>query len=377
MLESYPPQTPTDALLRAILTDAPFEWFHPDDAAGATEFLRVLETYDVAPLVHHRLRASGRIDDVPAVVLDQLKTATRRQASLDFLHAEALGNILPAARSAGIDILLLKGTPLGYLLYEQPYVRTKLDTDLFVRAENYVRFLKLLEDAGYLRQLSITGNLVSRQSTYIKGRILFDVHREISNSALFAKTLSFEELWPARVGVPALGDAAFAPDRAAMLVHACFHLALHVGYEFRLMWVYDIHRLTESLDDAGFDEFLSLARRKSVFRLCERSLRLARAWFGTTFSEKKLAAAAQNVGTEPSEAILTPGLTRRERFWVENGGLPWTTLAAMAWEMVIPSPAYMRLRYRKTGTAVLPGLYLARWLEAGRAFLSRKAIREK
>ncbi len=373
MLETYVPRTPTDALLRAILNGADFDW--PPDATGVADFLALLERYDVAPLVHHCLRETGR--DVPPEILAALKAATRRQASLDVLHAEELARILPAARAAGIDVLLLKGTPLGHLRYPASYARTKLDTDLFVRAERYRPFLEMLEKMGYRKQLSATGNLVSRQATYIKGGILFDVHREISNSALFADTLTFDELWKSRVPVPALGDAAFAPDATGMLLHACFHLALHVGYEFRLMWICDVHRLVEAHDAAGFERFLNLAKGKGIFRLCARSVRLSRAWFNTKFSEEILGNTEKNIGSERSEAIAAPGLNRRQRFWIENGGLSLVSLAALAWEMAVPSPAYMKLRYGRSGTASLPGLYLARWREAARAFFSRGTLVEE
>jgi hypothetical protein len=375
MLESYVPRTPTDALLRAILNGADFDW--PPDATGVADVLALIERYDVAPLVHHRLREAGRDDGAPSDILAALKAATRRQASLDVLHAEELGRILPAARAAGIDVLLLKGTPLGYLRYPASYARTKLDTDLFVRAERYRPFLELLEGMGYRKQLSATGNLVSRQATYIKGGILLDVHRDISNSALFADTLTFDELWKSRAPVPALGDAAFAPDATGMLLHACFHLALHIGYEFRLMWICDVHRLVEAHDPAGFERFLNLAKEKGIFRLCARSVRLSRAWFDTGFSEEILENAEKNVGSERSEAIVAPGLNRRQRFWIENGGLSWAALAAMAWEMAVPSPDYMKLRYGRSGRAALPGLYLARWREAARAFFSRGTLVEE
>lgn len=373
MLETFVPRTPTDALLRAILNGADFDW--PPDATGVADVLALIERYDVAPLVHHCLRETGR--DVPPEILAALKAATRRQASLDVLHAEELARILPAARAAGIDVLLLKGTPLGHLRYPASYARTKLDTDLFVRAERYRPFLDLLEAMGYRKQLSATGNLVSRQATYIKGGILFDVHREISNSALFADTLTFDELWKSRVPVPALGDAAFAPDATGMLLHACFHLALHVGYEFRLMWICDVHRLVEAHDAAGFERFLNLAKEKGIFRLCARSVRLSRAWFNTKFSEEILGNTEKNIGSERSEAIAAPGLNRRQRFWIENGGLSLVSLAALAWEMAVPSPAYMKLRYGRSGTASLPGLYLARWREAARAFFSRGTLVEE
>lgn len=375
MLESYAPRTPTDALLRAILTGADFDW--PPDATGVADFLHFLERYDVAPLVHHHVRETGRDEAAPPEILAALKAATRRQASRDILHAEELGRILPAARAAGTDILLLKGTPLGYLRYPASYARTKLDTDLFVRTDRYRPFLEMLEELGYRKQLSATGNLVSRQATYIKGGILFDVHREISNSALFADTLTFDELWKSRVPVPALGEAAFAPDPTGMLLHACFHLALHVGYEFRLMWLCDIHRLVGALDPAGFERFPELAREKGIFRLCARSLRLTRAWFGTDFPEEILENTGKTVATERSEAILTPNLNRRQRFWIENGGLSWAGLAALAWEMALPSPDYMKLRYGRSETTSLPGLYLARWGEAARVLFSRGTLREE
>lgn len=375
MLESYAPRTPTDALLRAILNGADFDW--PPDATGVADVLHFIERYDVAPLVHYQLRETGRDAGAPPEILAALKAATRRQASRDILHAEELGRILPAARAAGIDLLLLKGTPLGYLRYPASHTRTKLDTDLFVRADNYRPFLKMLEDMGYRKQLSATGNLVSRQATYIKGGILFDVHREISNSALFADALTFEELWASRVPVPALGEAAFAPDATGMLLHACFHLALHAGYEFRLMWVCDIHRLVEGLDETAFERFLTRAREKGIFRLCARSIRLAQAWFDTGFPEEILGNAEKNVGPERTEAILTPDLNRRRRFWIENRGLPWTALAVMAWEMAVPAPAYMKLRYGRSKTASLPGLYLARWVEAARVLFSRGTLREE
>jgi hypothetical protein len=70
-------------------------------------------------------------------------------------------------------------------------------------------------------------------------------------------------------------------------------------------------------------------------------------------------------------------LTRRHRFWIEKGVLWWAALAALAWEMALPAPDYMKLRYGRSGTASLPGLYLARWREAARVFFSRGTLVEE
>ncbi|MFQ3639562.1 MAG: nucleotidyltransferase family protein, partial [Chloracidobacterium sp.] len=312
------PSTPVDRFLQRALTGqsearGAAVW---DAGLSATEVMAALQTHRLGPLLCARL-PSDAWDSLPDELQAWLKSRGRAQALLDVQQMLALRELLPLAQAQGRPVLLLKGIPMSYRHYPEPHHRVKTDVDVLVRPSDAAGLMALLESLGYTRSLGVTGQLINRQATLARGDVAFDVHWSLSNTAVFAHVLNFDAMWHDRTDLPTLGAGAYAPSDEDLFLHACFHLALHIGYEFALVWLYDIHLLASLWTPDAAERILQRARRLRILRVCLACLQLSRAWFGTPYPDDVGAALARSTGPELSAQILACHLSRWKRLQLE------------------------------------------------------------
>ena len=79
----------------------------------------------------------------------------------------------------------------------------------------------------------------------VRARLELDLHWDLSNAALFAHRLEWDELQADAMALPALAAGARGLGPVHALLHACMHRAANalVGQQDRLRWLYDIHLL--------------------------------------------------------------------------------------------------------------------------------------
>jgi hypothetical protein len=197
-------------------------------------------------------------------------------------------------------------------------------------------------------------------------RHAYDVHWQISNSALFATLWSFEELVSQAVPVPALHVHArtLAPVHALLL--ACLHRVAHHHNSQRLIWLYDLHLLAQSLTCAEQGEFVRLAGHKHVRAICRHGLELAQHCFATPVAADLLAALRlpdDHATWEATARFLSPHQRRWQLLRADLHALPgWLNKVRLLQEHVLPPATYLLTHYGTTRRALLPVLYLHRAL---------------
>ncbi len=351
------PSTPVDAFVQRALAGRADAW---EATLSPTEVIQALGAHRIGPLACAQLPADAWAR-LPPPLQAWLKSSARRQAILDIQQTLALRELLPLVQRRAVPVLLLKGVPVSHRRYAEAHHRVKTDVDALVRPSDKDAFIELLEALGYRRSDGLTGRALNRQLTLTRGDVAIDVHWSVSNTALFARALDFETMWAERAPIPALGEAAYGPSDEDLFLHACFHLAVHLSYEFALAWLYDIHLMASHWGPDALERCLQRAKRLRILRVCLACLALSRAWFGTPYPEETCAELAREAAPELSAGALACRLSRLSRLRLELAALGWRERFILLREMALPPADYLRRRYADA-TTWLPWLHARRWL---------------
>jgi hypothetical protein len=349
------------SLICSILRGERVRW--PEDAdAGA--FLALAQEHGAQPLLYYSLRQSGMLAEWPQPIADALKAELVRQVTRDLLSERELPRVLEALASAGVQPLLLKGTPLSVTHYPEAGLRPRTDTDLLIDREQLPALEAALVPLGYAAANAVSGDLVSHQRMY-EGRLTLDVHWKLFNPALLAGLLPLQELRERAVAVPQLGPRARALCPAHALLHACIHRAGHHALQSdRLIWLYDIHLLAQAMNAAEFEDFARIAADIGVRTLCLAGLEAARGCFHTNVFED-IARRLLHVpaaASEPSALFLRPGLSRLDLWKSDFRHLRGRDRLRLVREHLLPPAGYMLRKYNTTSRLALPALYIRRAL---------------
>lgn len=352
-----------------LLAGDPVAW----DRAGrdTSALLETCRREEISGLICHRLRDRPASGAWPAALREELEATSRGDAARELLIQRELVRVLDALGARGVRPILFKGTALAYTRYPHPSLRSRWDTDLLIREADIGSVRTALSALGYAAPLQCDGELLFRQFEFSRadefGQVhALDFHWAISTQAMFADLLTYHEMDPRAVLVPALGTNGRAPGTVDALLLALIHPVMHHRNQQRLVWVYDVHLLASALDGAGFDELVARAGTKGIAAVCAHGLRLSQEWFGTEVPQRALdGLAAVPVSGQPTATYLTPGRTWADETASTLRTLPrWRDRLRLLREITLPSPAYMLRAYGVTqstlGKALLPALYLHR-----------------
>ncbi|MEO6212393.1 MAG: nucleotidyltransferase family protein [Vicinamibacterales bacterium] len=335
----------------------------PDDAA---DFLEAASHHGLRALVAERLGSD--LERWPATARAQLGRELALDSALEALRERELENVLKLLAARGVAALLLKGSALAYTLYVRPEHRPRFDTDLLVSRDDMDVVADVMLGRGYVRPGQVTGELVMHQLDYARQDSqgvwhVYDFHWKLANRQVVAGMLSREELTRESIPIDALGPHARGLGHVHALMLACVHRVAHHPSEERLIWIYDIHLLTEALSPAEAESCAMLSVERSVRALCVDGLAAAQRWFGTRVPAALLALAVNqpSAAAEPSAAFLDRGGGRALELMSDLRALPeWSRRLRLLYEHAFPSPSYMRGMYMNANRAFLPALYTHR-----------------
>lgn len=312
----------------------------------------------VVSLVHDFLCTPELTDLAPEPLMALFTNASHHSAARSLWMLEECRRISETLSNAGIQSIWLKGAALSQWLYPHSHLRDLADIDLLLPDHATVlRVADLLTPLGYtLPNPHIAGDLVVHEllAWSERAKLELDLHWALSNDALFADRLGWDELRQDAIYLPGLGPSArgLAPMHA--LLHACMHRALNylTGGENRLRWLYDIHLLALRLGDGEWARFADLARQRGLAGACRDALKTSSEAFHTVLPEPVM------------EALLTHA--RHERLQCNRlgswGYLQWSTLLALpGWrararwlrQLLFPDMAHLRVRYGVDGASAL------------------------
>jgi hypothetical protein len=130
----------------------------------------------------------------------------------------------------------------------------------------------------------------------------------------------------------------------------------------RLIWLYDVHLLANSLSSANWHDFVRLAVNKGLGATCLEGIGRARACFDTCCPNLVLADLAALGAQERPTIYLNASKLRQQ--WMDFEALDgFTSRLRYLQELFLPPAAYMRSKYPQTQNDWLPLLYARRAFE--------------
>ncbi len=273
-------------------------------------------------------QAPGVLASWPGQVAEAVRSEMRLAGLWEELHRNTISGILSSLAEGGIETILLKGTALAYLYYEDPAARRRGDTDLLIRPQHLARARSILASAGCFRREDPHG--LHCQETWLVDcgagmEHSIDLHWEPSDRPVLQKILDAERIWQGRAPVTRLSPHAFAPDPLMMLVHGAINQAWHVarGYGVederitggrRLIWAVDYRKLTSGFDESQWQSLAAFCETHDAAAIVHAALDGAQRDLGLYVPAELMARLRAAAPGSPALAyIAKPGVV--QDFW--------------------------------------------------------------
>ena len=307
-------------------------------------------------------------------------------------YQELTQHILPALEELNTPVIVLKGGALAFMLYPNPALRPMGDLDILVSRDQIPQSARLLETIGYLEDTISEGRISGQLSHHIhlSGNqakpITVELHYSLGQgSSNFNRDFSLDWYWkdlcPFTFENKVFKNAyIFAP--ASMLLHLAVHLVLQHGEtNMGLLKYYDIHLLvTRWGDQIDWPELSEQARIQGKVTALYTALSSCVARFGTilppgyletldTSSDPLYVVNEVKQKSQP-EAMRNNVQVQTNNAWhILHGNWSWKQRAQIFWELLVPSPMYIRNRYHPKAGWLWPLYYSIRWLRAFQALI--------
>ena len=300
-----PPWLPTETqelLLRAALLegDEALESWRAWRGASLTIEDETL-AFQVLPLAYRRIHPL----DPEADGLDQAKGVYRYVWVKNQVLVRFGGHVIDELKSAGIDVLVLKGLALSLLHYEDLGLRLMNDIDLLVRREEATRAMAAIGRILHPKQAAFASEdrvLVEHGTAWVDGTgNEVDLH-------WYSLWLSSPdaEFWRGAVPVEVDGVSSRSLCPTDHLLHVCAHGASWHP-QVALRWVTDAATVIRS-SSIDWDRLVSQARSREVTITLADALAYLRSAFGEQVPPEVVAdlrAAPTSLSTRAARRALT------------------------------------------------------------------------
>jgi len=341
--------------LAAMLRGDDPHWMFPEALAYDT-ISDEANAEGVIALLHERINAANNETGIPVSFREHIAELARRKAQLSLMREAECRKILSHLQSAGIDVLLLKGSALAYWAYTSPHLRDCSDIDLlFSSHADTCKAITCLESLAYhLRDPVLAGDLVSFEHTCIRDSnsgtgLEIDLHWQLSSSPIFAYRFHFDELNRQAISLPKLGEFA----RGLSPVHAFFNACMHriqnmaEGSENSLKWLYDLHLLGSGFSPGQWQQVIDIAIDRKLAGACRDGLLAAQQEFRTLLPEPILVLLLH---AEKNELMKTGKMHRW--FYIQYMSIMafpnWRLRMRWLRQRLFPNRAYLKMRYGET-----------------------------
>lgn len=287
----------------------------------------------------------------------------RHAAAADLATTARVARVTASLSAAGVDHVLLKGAAIGPLLYAEPHLRPRLDTDVLIRTEDRETAERILERERFNASPEALGEIGTGQSHWIAADepfLAIDLHWRLFNAQRFATVLGFDDIRRASIPAPAM-PASLVPSLEHQFLIASLHRVAHHYDAPRLIWIYDLFLLARALGEDRVDRVLEDAENRGVGEFVARSLARTVDTFGLPLSERSRSTLSRlGAGSQPS--VFLDGSPRlvdllRDDLAAQKG---WRARLRLVGEHLFPPAEYMRIRYAGCPRFLLPLAYLHR-----------------
>jgi hypothetical protein len=297
------------SLLSALAADKPDalrEWLATNSLDE--NWCRWIRAQGLAPFTFRQLQRAASLSLLRENVQARLRADTYQGAALNALQRQETARVLGALEDAGVETVLLKGTPLAYTVYDDPLCRFKGDLDAWIRLDQLPEATAALGSAGYrvARKEERPPELVrliggeQQMVSDVPGSGLIELQWPAFRGEWVRHTtrINHEAIWERRTPVMIEGRRADAMAPEDMLIHLCLHQA--INHQFAKPWLRSL-----------LDVHLVIQRQSPDW---EQVAARARSWRVSTVTWTVLGLARQLLGTPvPAQmvVVLSPSAWRR------------------------------------------------------------------
>lgn len=354
-------QSELDQFVDKNIIDLAHRLTYTQDLSFNLKDMDFIESQGMTGLIAEKLEQNKAADTKDHFITLRGKTL----AAEELLRKKELNHVLN--RLAPFKPLLLKGTALAYKNYHNPSHRMRLDTDLWIKKDHMDDVIPVMEDLGYkLHETSGFDSQVIyfKQEPLAQFEHIFDIHWEVSTWQPFAELFCFEEQYKASVPIPELGPAARGLSQPYALLHACAHPAMHHQNEQRLIWLYDVKLLLDTMSLPELKAFIKICKDKQCAGITYQGIYLAKTLFNAKISKahldklKKLSFRREKLST-----YISNNSSWIKRILIDLKSRPAKERIQRIQKILFPPSSYMREKYGLNGgigSFFLPIFYLYR-----------------
>lgn len=234
------------------------------------------------PLIHRSLTTLG-IDDID---LGRMRGLHRNSWYRNQMLVSRVEPTILALTSAGIDVMVMKGLPLGLLYYPELGLRPMADADLLVPFSQYLAAIDVLQTEGFVverpQHASFPMLRAASEAKHPNGTEIdlhWQVHRSIGlpgasaawGPEFWSAEIADDDFW-SRAQPFAIGSArCLAPSAEDLFLHVCVHNA-YSPYGVALRWAVDAAMIIRTREDFDWQALIRRARDRRVLIGVRKSL---------------------------------------------------------------------------------------------------------
>mgnify|MGYP002784576394 CR=1 FL=1 len=365
---------PLDNVIASLLNTGSDEFLGAMSGEGVAALVDRAWYHGVIPLLHDRL---SRTPASCHNLIEKLRDESRAAGMWELRHQKVVHGLGQTLTEAGIQALCFKGTALAYQIYEKPYLRTRSDTDLLVAEDDLERCRRLLSQSGFVRRPSLPGEQVSAEESWTlrhsdRSRHTIDLHWRINSAQPLANLFTFAELKASAEPLQTLGGL-LVPDPVISLLIACMHRAVHRSDQQvspkgakhsgeRLIWLLDVHLLSETFSNEDWQRFMDLAVGKGLAGAAREALQLAQRYFPNEHVRHIISVLEAAPASSLSDCYLRQSNVAREVLNIWSAERPSVRLRLLQ-DILLPPRAYLLWKYPDARVTWTPVLQIRRWME--------------
>ncbi|HEX2998542.1 MAG TPA: nucleotidyltransferase family protein, partial [Anaerolineales bacterium] len=341
--------------------------------------LAMAQREGVGPLLYWKLSKSGEFASLPEEARGALRAMYARTWAYNQKIFEELRRLVQLFHKKDIPVVVLKGACFALTIYPDIGLRPMGDLDILVPAARLDEAVEMAGSLGYAeaRPEASPGlnDLLSHHVCLQKpGSITLELHDNLVGEKSFAYAAPVDWFWEQ---TEPLGSS--SKDRfehllmltpTAQLLYAASHAMLqHGGDKTPLRWYYDLDQLIRlSSSHLDWDLLLMQARKFEWSSALWAALARTQDYFGTAVPEMVCVCLSRQTDRHASlvkKKQIPPGT----KILLENqklASLNWYGKIRLVLALLVPSPAYMRWRYKLKNLWELPFYYPFRWWGIGR-----------
>ena len=290
---------------------------------------------------------AGALDDN---IITQLESRKALMIANSELKTRGLNKVFKNFKEAGLrKCILFKGSALAHAFYPKPWLRPSTDSDCLIEPEDRLKYESALTRLQFKKLFAIEGELVSYQSTFVRkltkqSTLALDVHWRVNNRQVLAKTYTLDELSERGMTAESLNHSVIIPSAVDSILLACIHRLGHHANDERLIWLYDIHLLANTLEEDDWEELCLLCEDKQIAAITMDALLVCEDLLGTHIEEScKQTLSKLAKRDEPSKLVLNRNASEWQLFKQDLQSLDNIQLKAqLLKENLFPSSEYIR-----------------------------------